>query len=128
MCLAVGLPLVMLAIHRQLGHQGDLRFFYDWYQAFLSSSAFYRDGPGINYPIVGVLSLCVPAWLIESITGARLSFEAYRDIVKITLALSEVALTLAFCGLARALELRRPRLIALALYGLPSTWGIGAWF
>jgi len=39
-----------------------------------------------------------------------------------------VLLVLACSPLARTLGAPRPRLLAIALYALPSTWGIGAWF
>ncbi len=38
--LACALPLALLAIHVELGHQGDLAFFHEWYLAFRGSSAF----------------------------------------------------------------------------------------
>ncbi|MCZ7685206.1 MAG: hypothetical protein M5U28_43105 [Sandaracinaceae bacterium] len=58
--LACALPLALFAIHRELGHAGDLGFFHEWYLALREGSAFYRDGPGLNYPIVGVLLVCGP--------------------------------------------------------------------
>lgn len=125
--LAVALPLGLLALHRTLGHQGDLRFFLDWYRAVTASPAFYRDGPGVNYPILGVLALVAPAWLVERLAG-ELDFERYRDVVKLTLAAAEVGLVLVAARLGRALGLRRPRLAAVGLWLLPSTWAMGAWF
>jgi hypothetical protein len=125
--LSVVLPLGLLALHRTLGHQGDLRFFFDWYCAVTASPAFYRDGPGVNYPILGVLVLAAPARLVEAL-GATIDFERYRDVVKLTLAAAEVLLVLVAARLGRALGLRRPRLAAVGLWLLPSTWAMGAWF
>ncbi|MFT5354197.1 MAG: hypothetical protein ACI9KE_001400 [Polyangiales bacterium] len=128
--LALGLPLCLWAIHHGLGHESDIRFFYDWYLAFRGDSAFYRDGPGINYPIVGVLFVCGPARAFDALfgSGGPVDFETYRCVLKATLVLSEVALIPVVAGLARALGCQRPRTLALLLYVLPSTWATGALF
>ncbi|MBN2494636.1 MAG: hypothetical protein JXR96_08615 [Deltaproteobacteria bacterium] len=132
---AAGLPLALLAVHLDLGHRGDVRFFYDWYLAFRQGAGFYRDGPGLNYPILGVLAACGPAWCIEKLAGeGALSFEAFWQVHKVFLSLCEIGLVLALAGLGRSLQaepgsgLRRPRLMALGLYLLPATWAGGAWF
>ncbi len=125
--LAFGLPLALLLAHHDLGHEGDIAFFHDWYLAFREGPAFYRDGPGLNYPILGVLAVTGPAWLVESITGP-LDASAFRLVLKLTLVLGEGLLVLALASLARALRVGRPRLAALAIYALPSTWAGGAWF
>lgn len=125
--LACALPLALFAIHRELGHAGDLGFFHEWYLAFREGSAFYRDGPGVNYPIVGVLLVCGPARLAEALLGP-LDLATFVLVHKLAMAGGEVALVLAASSLARALEVPRPRAAALALYALPSTWAGGAWF
>jgi hypothetical protein len=126
--LAVAAPVALLVVHRGLGHEGDIAFFYEWYLAFREGPAFYRDGPGLNYPIAGVLVVCGPAWVLDAIAGGTLSPHAFRIVLKGTLVLGEIALVLAAAALARELGVRRPRLVALGLYALPSTWIGGAWF
>ncbi len=126
--LALCLPCLLLVFHRGSGHQGDLAFFFDWYRSFAESPAFYRDGPGINYPILGVLWLCLPARIMESLFGEPITFETYRDLIKLTLTTAEVLSIFVIRWLASALGISRPRIVALALYSLPSTWAIGAWF
>lgn len=125
--LACTLPLALFAIHRDLGHAGDLSFFHEWYLAFRASDAFYRDGPGLNYPIVGVLIVCGPARIAEVVLGP-LPLRTFVLVHKATLVLGEVALVLSAAWLARVLGSPRPRALALALYLLPSTWAGGAWF
>lgn len=129
--LALSLPVVLWLFHHGVGHEGDIRFFYEWYLSFREGAAFYRDGPGINYPILGVLLVCGPARAFESLastTGAPLDFETFRSVLKASLVLWEVALIPTVAGLARALGSKRPRLLALFLYLLPSTWATGALF
>lgn len=128
--LAFALPVVLWLFHHGVGHNGDIRFFYEWYLSFREGADFYRDGPGINYPILGVLFVCGPARLVErfvSATGA-LDFDTFRTVLKASLVLWEVALIPVVSGLARALGSKRPRLLALFLYLLPSTWATGALF
>lgn len=126
--LALGLPVALGAAHHGLGHEGDLDFFFDWYLAFREGAAFYRDGPGLNYPIVGVLVVCGPATLAERLVGQPLDAEAFRGLIKTTLVVGEIAMIFAAQGLARALGARRPHALALLLYALPSTWIGGAFF
>ncbi|MEZ4252682.1 MAG: hypothetical protein R3B99_31110 [Polyangiales bacterium] len=57
--------------HAELGHRGDVAFFDAW-RAAVREGAFYRDGPGVNYPVVGVGFVCLP----ESF--GDLPFETYR--------------------------------------------------
>lgn len=126
--LAWGLPLVLLAFHRELGQQGDIEFFHEWSRAFGESAAFYRDGPGLNYPIAGVLLVAGPAWLLERLSRGELDLASYRLVLKSTIALGEVAFVFAAAALARALSVSRPRAFALLLYLLPTTWAGGAYF
>ena len=128
--LAAALPLLLWLFHHGVGHEGDIRFFYDWYLAFRQGAAFYRDGPGINYPILGVLLVCGPARLVESLVSSNdaLDFDTFRSVLKASLVLWEVAFIPVVAGLARALGTKRPRLLALFLYLLPSTWATGALF
>ena len=125
--LAVALPLSLLAVHHALGHQGDMGFFLEWTHAFQASTAFYRDGPGLNYPILGVLLVCGPAAAWETAFGV-LDFPSYRLLLKVTLTLAEILLIFALAGLARQLGTARPRLLAIGLFALPATWAGGAWF
>ena len=122
------LPLALLALHHDLGHHGDIGFFHDWYEAFRAGPAFYRDGPGLNYPIVGVLLVCGPARLAEGLLGAPLDLATFTLLHKLVLAFGESLFVVAAASLARTLRLARPRLAALALYVLPSSWAAGAWF
>ena len=78
--LAFGLPLALVPLHATLGHAGDVAFFDAWCASVREGVSFYRDGPGVNYPIVGVGLVCVPEVLGE------LSLEAYRLALKVTLA------------------------------------------
>lgn len=126
--LACGLPLALLALHRDLGQHGDIEFFHQWSRAFGESAAFYRDGPGLNYPIAGVLLVAGPAWLLERLSGGELDLASYRLVLKSTIALGEVAFVFAAAALARALSVSRPRAFALLLYLLPTTWAGGAYF
>lgn len=126
--LACALPIALFAIHRDLGHRGDLEFFHDWYLAFRASPAFYRHGPGINYPIAGVLLVCGPAWLLEHAIGGPLGARTFVLVFKSTLVLGEIAFVLASAWLARTLGQARPRALAIALYLVPSSWAGGAWF
>lgn len=125
---AAGLPWLLLCLHHGLGHQGDMRFFHAWFRAVQESNAFYRDGPGVNYPVLGVLAVSLPAWLVEAVSGRTLEFAGYRLVLKTILVLAECGLVLSLGGLARELGARRPRLLALGVYLLPSTWAGGAWF
>lgn len=128
--LAAALPFLLWFFHHGVGHSGDIHFFYEWYLSFREGAAFYRDGPGINYPILGVLFVCGPARLAESFVSATgaLDFDTFRTVLKASLVLWEVALIPTVAGLARALGSKRPRLLALFLYLLPSTWSTGALF
>ncbi len=126
--LACALPLALFAVHHDLGHRGDLEFFHDWYRAFRASPAFYRDGPGINYPIVGVLLVCGPSLAVDRITGTALDLSTFVLVLKATLVLAEIAFVFTAAWLARVLGHPRPRLLALLLYALPSSWAGGAWF
>ena len=36
---AAGLPWLLFCLHHRLGHQADMRFFYDWFQAVRESAA-----------------------------------------------------------------------------------------
>lgn len=126
--IACALPLALLALHRDLGQHGDIGFFHEWSRAFAESAAFYRDGPGINYPIAGVLIVSGPAWLLERLSGRELDVASYRLVLKATLALGEVAFLLAAAALGRALSVGRPRALALLLYLLPTSWAGGAYF
>lgn len=125
--LACGLPIALLAAHRDLGQHGDIGFFHEWSRAFGESAAFYRDGPGINYPILGVLLVCGPAWLLERASG-ELDLATYRLVLKATIALGEIALVFALAALGRALSIARPRALAVLLSLLPSSWAGGAYF
>lgn len=130
--LCVGMPLALFALHHGHGHQGDMRFFYDWMRAFEHGVGFYGDGPGLNYPIVGVLLVSVPFLLVEAIArsvGAlALGPAEYVLVLKSTLVLGEMLLAPVAAGLAGAVGVSRPRRFAIALYLVPSTWGGGAWF
>jgi hypothetical protein len=126
--LAVALPAALFGVHHGLGHEGDIAFFHEWYLAFREGPAFYRDGPGLNYPIAGVLFVCGPAWVIEALAGVPLDAGSFRIVLKATLVFGEVGLVFAAAALAHTLGARRPRLLALVLYALPSTWIGGAWF
>lgn len=128
LALAAGLPLVLLAVHAGLGHQGDLRWFYEWAYEVSASPAFYRRDPMINYPIIGVLVLWLPAWLWEHVAGQEMDFATYRLVVKGTLALVEIGFVLVVSAAARALGILRPRFFAICLYALPAIWAGGAWF
>ena len=128
--LALALPFGMLALHHDVGHEGDIRFFYDWYLAIREGSAFYRDGPGINYPIGGALLVGLPGLLAELLSGGAgpIDYAVYRLVWKTFGALGEVALIFAAAEVARVLHLKRPFAVAIGLYLLPSTWAGGAWF
>lgn len=126
--LAVGLPIAFWAAHHPHGHEGDIGFFYEWYLAFRDGAAFYRDGPGVNYPILGALAVCGPATLVDRLIGSPLDLGGYRLVLKATLVLGEIAFAFAAAALAGALGAKRPRALALVLLALPSTWAVGAWF
>ena len=128
LALAAALPVALGLVHHGLGHAGDIEFFHRWYEAVRAGPAFYRDGPGLNYPIVGVLLVTGPSWLADRILGHALSLEAYTLVLKATLIAGEMALLRLASALARALGHARPRRLALLLYLLPSTWAGGAWF
>jgi hypothetical protein len=126
--LVVALPCALWAVHHSLGHEGDIGFFYDWYLAFRQGAGFYGDGPGLNYPIVGVLLVCGPSTLAELVVGHRLDAADFRLVLKATLVAGEVAFVFAAAALAQVLRAPRPRWLALALWALPATWAGGAWF
>lgn len=128
LAVVVALPTALACVHFGLGHGGDIEFFHRWQRAVAESAAFYRDGPGINYPIVGVLLVAGPGCLIERLTGHPLSLEAYWAVLKCTLVVGEMALLLSTEAVARALGHAAPRRLALCLYALPSTWAGSAWF
>lgn|GEM_PF-1813236 len=126
--LAVALPIALACFHLHRGHAGDIEFFHRWYLAVKDGPDFYRDGPGINYPIVGVLLVTGPALLVDRLLGHALDLTTYTLVLKSTLVLGEVALILASARLAHALGHARPRSLAVVLYLLPSTWAGGAYF
>lgn len=105
-----------------------MEFFHRWYLAVKEGPDFYRDGPGINYPIVGVLLVTGPALLVDRVLGHALELSAFTAVLKCTLVAGEVALIFAASRLARALGHARPRSLAIVLYLLPSTWAGGAYF
>lgn len=125
---AVLLPGTLVLVHRDLGHHGDMGFFVEWLRAVQASAAFYRDGPGINYPVVGVALATGPAWLWEALAGAELGYDGFRLLHKCVLAGFEVAVIGLAAALARRLGAPRPRLTGLALFLLPCSWAQGAWF
>lgn len=122
------LPALAFLLHRDTGHLGDIEFFHDWYLAFREGAGFYRNGPGLNYPILGVLLVCGPATLLEGVIGdgIALTLDQYTLVLKVTLALAETALIASLAGLLRRIGVRP--LWALAIYLCPSTWAPGAWF
>lgn len=126
--IAIAFPCALWAVHHGLGHEGDIRFFYEWYLAFREGPAFYRDGPGLNYPIVGVLLVCGPASLLELVRGGPLDPDTYRIALKATLVVGEILFFPAAAALASALGAQRPRRLAVLLGIVPSSWAIGAWF
>ncbi len=126
--LAFAIPLVALGLHHDLGHHGDIGFFRDWYLAFRESNAFYRDGPGLNYPIVGVLLVCLPATIVDALLGTRLTLDDFRVVHKFVLVAGEIGLAFALAPLSRVVGAQRPRLVAIAIVLLPCTWAPGAWF
>jgi hypothetical protein len=125
---ALLLPIALACVHHGLGHTGDVAFFREWYLAVRASAAFYRDGPGLNYPIVGVLLVSAPACVVDALLGHRLDLETYRLVLKATLVVGEVLFLVLAEQLARALGEPRPRTLALCLYLLPSSWAGAAWF
>lgn len=126
--LAVLLPITLAGLLLHHGHAGDIEFFHRWYLAVRQGADFYRDGPGINYPIVGVLLVTGPALLVEPVLGHALTLGEYWVVLKGTLVLGEVALILASARLASSLGHARPRSLAVLLYLLPSSWAGGATF
>lgn len=125
---AVLLPIALAFVHHGLGHRGDIEFFRSWYLAVRESAAFYRDGPGLNYPILGVLLVTAPACLVDALTGHTLDAGEHRMVLKATLVLGEILCVFLSERLARSLGAEQPRRLALLLYVLPSTWAGGAWF
>lgn len=125
--LAMALPLLLFAVHRDLGHHGDMLFFTDWVDSFIHWEM-YRAGPGVNYPFLGVVLVCGPAAAWEGIHGGGIPYDEYRHLLKATLVLAEVLTILATARLGRRLGLERPRLLAVGLYLLPATWAGGAWY
>ncbi|MGE0786703.1 MAG: hypothetical protein AB7S26_13610 [Sandaracinaceae bacterium] len=126
--LALALPLALFAVHHDLGHAGDLEFFHRWYLAFREGPAFYRDGPGLNYPILGVLAVCGPARIADAVLGTPLSLAEYRLVLKATLVVGEFALISGLAALGRELRLPTPRRLALVVFALPAVWSVGGWF
>lgn len=128
----VGLPLLLWAVHHRLGHDGDIGFFHEWYLAFREGGAFYRDGPGVNYPFVGVLIVCAPSTLVELALGQPLDLPldlpTFRVVHKATLVLGDIGFVFAAAALARTMRVPHPRRLALWLYLCPSSWAVGAWF
>ncbi|MBZ0115530.1 MAG: hypothetical protein K8H88_00950 [Sandaracinaceae bacterium] len=135
--ISIALPAILLALTHGLGHAGDMEFFHRWYLAFGEAfrepafgglATFYRDGPGVNYPIVGALVVCLPARIVEAFAGAPLDLATYRLVLKLTLAIGDVAFILALSRLARLLGAPQPRLLALAIYLVPASWAAGTFF
>jgi len=122
------LPLAALALHHGAGHGGDLAFFHQWYLAFREGPSFYATGPGLNYPILGVLLVCGPARLVDLVLGAPLSLEAFVLVHKASLAIGECAWIAAGASLAARLGHARPWLAAGLAYLAPSSWATGAYF
>lgn len=115
------LPLALVPLHAELGHHGDVVFFDAWCAAVRDGAAFYRDGPGINYPIVGVGLVCLPE------AFGDLPFETFRSALKVTLALAETSTIFALAALARSVGAHRPRAIALGAWAIALAPG-GAFF
>lgn len=115
------LPFALLPLHSELGHRGDVVFFDAWCAAVREGAAFYRDGPGINYPIVGVGLVCLPE------VFGDLPFETFRLVLKATLALAETLTIFALAALARGVGARRPHAIALGTWAIAIAPG-GAFF
>ncbi len=126
--LSICLPAGLLAIHRDLGHQGDMLVFLDWYRTVSGPDPIYAAGTGINYPALGVLVVSLPARIFESIAGREVDFESYRTALKILLTASETGLVLLLAPLADSLRIPRPRILALSIWALPATWAGGSWF
>lgn len=126
--LALVLPLSFAALHLRLGHAGDIEFFHRWYLAVRAGGAFYVDGPGINYPIVGVLLVSGPACLVDLLSGRALTLAEYWMVLKASLVLAEVLLVFASADLLRLLRDAQPRRSALVLFLLPSSLAGGAFF
>ncbi|MFK7986475.1 MAG: hypothetical protein AB8I08_10615 [Sandaracinaceae bacterium] len=127
-CAACLLPPCGWWIHHGFGHEGDLAFFHGWARAFSEGPAFYRDGPGVNYPILGALLVCLPTTGWVSVVGGELDFPTFHAVHKGVLVLGEIALVFASARLAKTLGAPRPRWLALGLCLLPSSWAGGAWF
>lgn len=115
------LPFALLPLQAELGHRGDVVFFDAWCAAVREGAAFYRDGPGINYPIVGVGLVGLPE------AFGDLPFETYRLVLKATLALAETSTIFALAALARGVGAHRPRAIALGAWAIAIAPG-GAFF
>ncbi len=115
------LPFVLLPLHAELGHRGDVAFFDAWCSAVREGLAFHRDGPGINYPIVGVGLVCLPE------AFGDLPFETFRLALKATLALGETLTVFALAAVAREIGARRPHAIALGAWAIAIAPG-GAFF
>lgn len=126
--LVVLAPFVWLLVHWHAGHQGDLAFFFDWLGAFREGADFYAHGPGLNYPIVGVLLVCLPARLFEIVTGTLLDLEGFIAVHKVTLAIGESLFLWSAALLAQDLEAKHPWRVALLVYAMPSSWAMGAYF
>ncbi|MCU0675323.1 MAG: hypothetical protein MUE69_21330, partial [Myxococcota bacterium] len=115
------LPFALLPLHAELGHHGDVVFFDAWCAAVRDGAGFYRDGPGLNYPIVGVGLVCLPE------AFGDLPFETFRIVLKVTLALAETLTIFALAALARGVGARRPHTIALGAWAIAIAPG-GAFF
>jgi hypothetical protein len=129
--LAISLPLAFAALHLRLGHAGDIEFFHRWYLSVFDgerAASFYVDGPGINYPIVGVLFVSGPARLVDVFLGRALTLSEYWLVLKGSLVLAEVLLVFASEDLLRLLGDAQPRRSALLLFLLPSSLVGGAFF
>lgn len=125
--LVVLAPFVWLLVHRHQGHGGDLAFFFDWLAAFRKGADFYAHGPGLNYPIVGVLLVCLPARLVEIVTGT-LDLAGFIAVHKVTLAIGESLFLWSAALLAHDLQAKHPWRIGLLVYAMPSSWAMGAYF
>jgi len=132
---AVGLPLLLAWLTRELGHDGDIAYFREWCAALREGFGDVYRASGANYPIGGVLLACGPTALLPELP----SMGTYRLVLKGTIAVGEVLLVFGLDALARALDLRVPKwarvsgfeasgVWALGVYLVPTSWIGGAWF
>jgi hypothetical protein len=105
-----------------------MAFFFEWLRAFREGPDFYAHGPGLNYPILGVLIVCGPARLFEIATGLTLELSGFIAIHKVMLALGEAFFLWSTALTAQSLQQKHPFRIALLVYAMPSTWAMGAYF